>query len=140
MTRSDDHRQYKTRIWVRIVGTDQDVEVDWAVPFASHNNALSGGGSGGDLVLVPEENTLGYVDFQGGNGAPLFYATTHYPVDMISDRLDALECKHGLITDQGLRIQETSRDIMIHAYLRLMSVTYRMAQKVGSKLRYSKLE
>jgi|GEM_PF-4139287 len=138
VTRSEDLQRYLTRIWVRVLGTDTDVEVDWAIPFASHDNSGDGASSGGALTLVPENNTLGYLAFMGGNGAPFFYANTHYPNCMVSDRINPADYKHGLVTDGGLRVQETSRNIVIHAFVRVTLVAYRMLQNVGKKRTHSR--
>lgn len=131
VSRSDDGMSYRTKIWVRILGVDGEIEIDWAVPFASHDNSVSGGGTGGDLILVPEENTLGYVAFLENQGAPFFYATTHYRDTPVSGRIDPTQYRHGLVTDNGLRIQETSKSILIQTKDLLTLQSRRMLQKLG---------
>jgi hypothetical protein len=108
VSRTRDKKHYRTKIWVRVLGTDADVEVDWATPLACYGGA-------GDLILVPEANTLGYLQCQQGFGAPLFYAMTHYRDDPVSGELDPGRHTHGLITNGGLLLREVNDETMIHA-------------------------
>jgi hypothetical protein len=111
---SADHQTYRTKIWVRLPGVAGAVEVDWAVPFACE-------GGSGDLILVPEENTLGYLLFQEGHGAPLFFAMTHYKDATVSAMLNPTAHKHGLITQGGLIVREakTKTEVRAHELLTL---------------------
>jgi hypothetical protein len=115
--RTDDGLRYRTKIWVQILGVRGAIEVDWAVAFASHDNSATGGSKGGDFILVPSEFTLGYVSWikAGCSGAPLFFATTHYRDVPVSEGIGLGDHTHGLVTHDGLRIQERSSHINIQA-------------------------
>jgi len=106
--RLDDKGFYKTRIAVKIIGVNNLVEVDWAIPLAAFNSVDSGIG-GGDFILVPEKGTLGYILFLGDDGSPVFFLNSHFPpnssvVKAADDNIvHCLKTIHGLsiISDQG---------------------------------------
>jgi len=131
VTRAADGMSYLTKIWVRVLGFNGELEVDWAVPFASHNNTDVGGAAGGDLILVPEENTLGYLSFLNTDGAPFFHAMTHYRDVGVSAHLDPTKYRHGLITEQGLKIAETGTNLLIQTRNLLTFEGWRALQKLG---------
>lgn len=133
VSRAEDGLSYRTKIWIRMLGVDGDLEVDWATPFASHDNSAIGGGGGGDLLLVPEANTLGYVSFLGSSGTPFFHLSTHYRDVTASTRVNPTEYKHGLVIDAGLRIEEKRKDILLKARNRITSNAARLLDMVGGE-------
>ncbi len=133
VSRSEDSLSYRTKIWIRMLGVDGDLEVDWATPFASHDNSAIGGGGGGDLLLVPEANTLGYVSFLGTSGTPFFHLNTHYHDVTASTRVNPREYKHGLVIDAGLRVEEKRKDILLKARARITLNAERLLDMVGSE-------
>jgi len=124
IARTPDKSQYRTKIWVRPLGCDSDVLVDWATPFASE-------GGHGDLVLVPTANTLGFLLFQHGHGAPLFFATTHYRDVPVSKEIDPSAYKHGLVTDGGLVVHEVTKNSMVRAHVELRTKAANFKEIVG---------
>lgn len=132
---SEDQQAYRTRIWIKLLGMADDLEVDWAIPFASHDNSQTGGGSGGDFILVPEKNSLGYVGFLDNNAAPFFFATTHFPDQFVSKNIWPQVLKHGLSISGGLALNEATSSILMHAYgrINLISASYR--NQIGEKYR-----
>lgn len=115
LSRTKDGMQYRTKIWVQILGVRGALEVDWAIPFASHDNTSTGGTLGGDHILVPSEFTYGFVSWieAGCRGAPFFFATTHYRDAPVSDGIGKHGFTHGLVTNNGLLIHERSTDFDI---------------------------
>ena len=124
IARTPDKSQYRTKIWVRPLGCDSDVLVDWATPFASE-------GGHGDLVLVPTANTLGFLLFQRGHGAPLFFASTHYRDVPVSKEIDPKLYKHGLVTDGGLVAHEVTKNTMVRAHNELRTKAANFKEIVG---------
>ncbi|MDM0029788.1 hypothetical protein [Variovorax saccharolyticus] len=135
IARSEDGLTYRTRIWVRLPGFDGALEIDWATPFASRDNSANGGGAGGDLILVPEENSFGFVNFVGGHGSPLFFGMTHYPDVTASLYIDPAAHKHALILDGGLQLKETQRDVLIQTWDELVLRANRATQRLGERRR-----
>jgi hypothetical protein len=124
IARTPDKSQYRTNIWVRPLGGHSDVLVDWATPFASE-------GGHGDLVLVPAANTLGFLLFQHGQGAPLFFATTHYRDVPVSKEIVPDTYKHGLVTDGGLVVHEFTKNSMVRAHVELRTKAANFKEIVG---------
>jgi hypothetical protein len=111
---------YKTRIYIQLIGLNFAFEVDWAIPFASFDASSHGGGRGGDLVLVPEVGTLGFVLFLGFDGNPVFFASTHYPNTSTSVKPNHSDSIHGLTTQYGFSIISTDSSINLEAKQRLL--------------------
>jgi hypothetical protein len=115
--RTEDGLRYRSKIWVQILGVRGPIELDWAMAFASHDNASTGGTKGGDFVLVPSEFTLGYVTWieNGCIGAPFFLATTHYRNSPISEGVGQDGYIHGLVTNNGLLVHERTSNVDLNA-------------------------
>lgn len=124
IARTEDKSQYRTKIWVRPLGCDSNVLVDWATPFASH-------GGQGDLVLVPTAKTLGFLMFQRGHGAPMFFASTHYRDVPVSASIEPQSYKHGLATEGGLLMREVSKNSMVRAHNELRTKAQNFKEIVG---------
>lgn len=126
LSRTEDGLQYRTKIWVQILGVRGAVEVDWAIPFASHDNSATGGTLGGDQILVPAEFTYGYVSWveAGRTGAPFFFATTHYRDVPVSAGIGMNGYTHGIVTNNGLLIHERSThfDLVVRDTLTISSL------------------
>lgn len=110
---------YKTRICIKLIGINLSFEVDWAIPFASFDASSHGGGSGGDLVLVPEVGTLGFVLFLGFDGNPIFFASTHYPNTSTSVKPNYSDSIHGLTAHYGFSLISSYASVNIEAKERL---------------------
>lgn len=108
MGRSEDTTQYRSKIWVRPLGCDSAVEIDFATPIANRSDD-----GDGDFLLVPHANSLGFVLQQNHSGAPLFMGCTHYRDDLVSAELDPSDYRHGLVTDAGLLIREINETIKV---------------------------
>lgn len=132
--RTEDGLRYRSKIWIQILGVRGPIEVDWAMPFASHDNATTGGTKGGDFVLVPSEFTLGYVSWveTGYKGAPLFFATTHYRDTPVSEGIGQNGYTHGLVTNKGLLVHERTSNIDIKARITLNLTAINMYDRSGN--------
>lgn len=133
LTHTEDGLRYRTKIWVQILGVRGAVEVDWAIPFASHDNVATGGTLGGDMILVPAEFTYGFVSWvhAAGAGAPFFFATTHYRDAPVSKGIGQDGYTHGLVTHKGLLVHERSTNIEVVAYDTLNSRAFNTYHRSG---------
>lgn len=132
--RTEDGLRYRSKIWVQILGVRGPIELDWAMAFASHDNASTGGTKGGDFVLVPSEFTLGYVSWieTGCIGAPLFLATTHYRDSPISEGVGQDGYIHGLVTNNGLLVHERTSNVDLNARVILNLTSTNMYDRSGN--------
>lgn len=132
--RTKDCLRYRSKIWIQILGVRGPIEVDWAIPFASHDNSATGGSKGGDFILVPSEFTLGYVSWieAGYTGAPLFFATTHYHDVSVSEGIGTEDHTHGLVTHNGLKIHERSSHIHLQACDTMTITAHNVFQRSGN--------
>ncbi|WP_175983126.1 hypothetical protein [Caballeronia zhejiangensis] len=112
--RADNDISYEHTIWIQLGGIDGVVRAHWSTPFASRNQE---GVGKGDLVLVPEIGSMGYVLLTGGYGMPVFIGATHFRDMATSGAIDANDCKHGLVTDGGMAFVESSTHMRFRAPL-----------------------
>ena len=127
----DDNGFYKTRIFVKIIGVNNPVEVDWAIPLASFNASHFGGGRGGDFVLVPEMGTIGYVMFLGNDGAPIFFLNSHYPELSTCIEAGKNQILHSLTTFYGISVISEASSISIETPSRLYLRSKRVVDDSG---------
>ena len=130
VSRSLDDQAYRSKIWVRLIGVDGVIEIDWALPFASHDNTAVGGRAGSELILVPEKNTLGYVSFLATTGAPFFHAMTHYRDTNASPHIQPADYRHGLVTDGNFCLRERGANVWLDLPDKMILTARQMRKKL----------